>query len=115
MTKIKMSKWRTVERQNKVKIRKEFERMDEDRARRIRMKLGIPRPTPTPTPRPFDFEKLKKDAQAQAAEAAEQRKMRDLLIATGRRTIAAKFHPDVGGSHQAMSRLNKAVADLRRT
>ena len=113
--KMKMTKWQTVERQNKAKIRNEFERMDEDRARRIRMKLGIPRPTatPTPTPRPFDFEKLKKDAQAQAAEAAEQRKMRDLLIATGRRTLATKFHPDVGGSHEAMSRLNKAAADLR--
>jgi hypothetical protein len=52
-------------------------------------------------------------AAANAKEAEALLKLEQEIIATGYRALAAKMHPDKGGSAEAMARLNKARDRLR--
>jgi hypothetical protein len=57
---------------------------------------------------------------AQQRQLKEERKLRtshgtteDLIISAGYRTLAAKHHPDAGGSHEKMTKLNQARDNLK--
>jgi hypothetical protein len=60
-----------------------------------------------------NVEALKQDALAKQQERALQRKLALSLIDIGYKALAAKLHPDKGGSREAMMRLNRVRELLR--
>jgi Protein of unknown function (DUF3102) len=60
-----------------------------------------------------NVEALKQDALAKQEERALQRKLALSLIDIGYKALAAKLHPDKGGSREAMIRLNRVRELLR--
>ena len=61
-----------------------------------------------------DFATFKKEVKGRAEERELVRAMAKKIIAIGYRTMAAKLHPDSGGTNSAMSHLNNARDRLRR-
>jgi threonyl-tRNA synthetase len=60
-----------------------------------------------------DMKALVADSQSKAKETKLVHDLAEQLIDIGYRVLAAKLHPDKGGSSEAMSRLNKVKAILR--
>jgi hypothetical protein len=61
-----------------------------------------------------DFAAFKKEVKGRTEERELVRAMAKKIIAIGYRTMAAKLHPDSGGTNSAMSHLNNARDRLRR-
>jgi hypothetical protein len=64
--------------------------------------------------------RAERDRKAQQRQLEEERKLRkshgtteDLIISAGYRTLAAQHHPDAGGSHEKMTKLNQARDNLK--
>ncbi len=64
----------------------------------------------------FDEIRRRKDGGALPGAAAFliDREMAEALISAGLRSLSFKFHPDAGGEHDSMVRLNAAAEFLRR-
>jgi hypothetical protein len=62
----------------------------------------------------LDVERLAAERKSREHEAKLTRELAHQLIDIGYRVLAAKLHPDKGGSHQAMKRLNHVRQVLRR-
>lgn len=60
-----------------------------------------------------NVERLKQERQSKEKEEKLISEMAAKIIDIGYRALAAKFHPDRGGSHDAMARLNKARTLLK--
>jgi hypothetical protein len=54
------------------------------------------------------------EAMKRAEEGNAQRKLTRQLIDAGYKTLATKLHPDAGGSHEAMTRLNQLRNQMKR-
>jgi hypothetical protein len=72
----------------------------------------VPEPEPEPGPEP-DFEAMTRDTAERAAKRMAQRDAMLEVIDSGYRTLAKELHPDVGGSHDDMARINEARDKLR--
>jgi hypothetical protein len=72
----------------------------------------VPEPEPEPGPEP-DFEAMARDMAEQSAKRAAQRDAMIEVIDSGYRSLAKACHPDVGGSHDDMARINAARDKLR--
>jgi len=62
----------------------------------------------------LDGEALRREMQTERVELEAQRVVRVELIKAGYRVLAAKCHPDAGGSHEAMARLNQVRDAMER-
>jgi len=67
----------------------------------------------TKSPR-LDLARRLEETQAQAREDAEILALRNEIISAGFKVVAAKLHPDRGGSHEQMARLVKARDQLQK-
>src|SRR5262249_168560 len=77
----------------------------------------------SPPPRPINFNfkvdldeitRVRDEAMRRVEEAGARRKLARQIIDAGYKALATKMHPDIGGSHEAMTRLNQTRNQMKR-